>query len=82
MKTDNINKYQDEYKRKNYDRLTLLMVKGTKKKLQAIADGRGTSVNALINGLILELIQKEPPHTSKPAGTDSAAPAAPAGTDG
>lgn len=70
MKTDNINKYQDDYKRKNYDRLTLLMAKGTKKKLQNIAAERGISVNAIINQLIAAFLSANRSAPADPAGTD------------
>ena len=54
--TNDINKYQAEYQKKNYDRLNVLTAKGTKKKLQAIAKARGTSVNAIVNALLSDFI--------------------------
>ena len=52
-----INKYQDDYNLRNYDRMTLLMQKGTKEKLSTIAAEKGISVNGLINTLISEMIE-------------------------
>ena len=54
--TNDMSRYQDEYKKKNYDRMEILTAKGTKKKLQAIAKERGSSVNAILNALISEFI--------------------------
>ena len=50
------NKYQTEYKRENYDRLNLLLLKGQKEKLKQKASARGLSVNALLNQIILDFI--------------------------
>lgn len=50
------NKYQTEYKRANYDRFNLLLLKGQKEKLKQIASARGLSVNALLNQIILDFI--------------------------
>ena len=50
------NKYQTEYKRANYDRFNLLLLKGQKEKIKKIASARGLSVNALLNKIILDFI--------------------------
>lgn len=50
------NKYQTEYKRANYDRFNLLLMKGQKETLKQIASARGLSVNALLNQIILDFI--------------------------
>lgn len=40
--------YDADYKRANYDRLSLLVRKGKKQILKEVADSRGVSVNQLI----------------------------------
>jgi hypothetical protein len=72
--TNDINKYQAEYQKKNYDRLNVLTAKGTKKKLQAIAKARGTSVNAIVNTLLSDFIvaNSSPANPAEdPADSDS-----------
>ena len=68
--TNDINKYQAEYQKKNYDRLNVLTAKGTKKKLQAIAKARGTSVNAIVNTLLSDFIAANS-SPANPADSDS-----------
>ena len=47
------NRYQEDYKRENYDIIKVLTPKGTRERLKAEADRRGLpSVNALLNLLI------------------------------
>lgn len=52
------NKYQDEYKKNNYDRLTLLLPKMSKDKIRTIAEKQGLSINAWINKAIQEKIER------------------------
>ncbi len=42
------NSYDNDYKRQNYDRVTVLLPKGRKRELKAYADARGESVGAVI----------------------------------
>ena len=53
------NKYQDDYKRNNYDRMTLLMPKMSKDKIRAIAEKQGLSVNMYINIAIKEKMERD-----------------------
>lgn len=46
--------YNNEYNRENYDRITIMMPKGTREKLKEIARERGESVNALVSALLKE----------------------------
>ena len=53
-------KYNNEYKKNNYDRITVLMPKGKKEKLQKYCNSRGISVSGLINELVNSLgLQEE-----------------------
>ena len=47
-------KYQNDYSRKNYDKILLTMPKGKKDRVKARADELGKSTNGYINGLIDE----------------------------
>lgn len=40
--------YTNDYKRQNYDRVTVLLPKGKKRTLQAYADAHGKSMGAVI----------------------------------
>ena len=42
------NAYTNQYKRDNYDRVGLLLPKGTSKQLKKYAQSQGKSVNALV----------------------------------
>lgn len=42
------NQYINEYKRENYDRLSILIPKGRKKDIKTIADSKGVSVSQLV----------------------------------
>lgn len=53
-------KYDDDYKRKHYDRFNLITPKGTKAILQNIASNQNTTVNALLNAMIQDLIAQNP----------------------
>ncbi len=52
-------KYNNEYKKNNYDRITVLMPKGKKEQLQKYCISRGISVSGLINELINSLGLRE-----------------------
>ena len=45
-------KYNNEYNAKKYDRITIVVSKGNKKIIQTAAKDNGESVNAFINRLI------------------------------
>lgn len=53
------NKYQDEYKKNNYDRLTLLLPKTSKDKIRAMAKKQDLSLNMYINKAIQEKIERD-----------------------
>lgn len=50
--------YNNTFIAKTYDRINLTVPKGDKEKIQAFAESKGQSVNAYINGLIREDMQK------------------------
>lgn len=56
IKDKTISQYKTEYERTAYDRIIVLSSKGTKDKLKNIAQNKNTSVNALINAMIDDLI--------------------------
>lgn len=58
MTSQERNKYQEDYKRNNYDIVKLLLVKGLKDELKTIAKNKGLSVNALINLAIQDYISR------------------------
>ena len=64
----NQDKYADDYKRRNYDRINLLLPKGTRAKLQQIAKAAGISVNALFNDLVVQLIRASSATAPEPSG--------------
>lgn len=64
----NPDKYADDYKRRNYDRINLLLPKGSREKLQRIAKAAGISVNALFNDFVARLIRDSSATTPKPSG--------------
>ena len=45
-------KYQNEYNKVNYDRITIMLDKGDKERLKAAAAARGLSVNELVKQAI------------------------------
>lgn len=63
------NKYEEDYKNRNYDRVNLLLPKGQRDTLRAIATNAGISVNAWINKAIQEKIERD--SISDPDSTDS-----------
>lgn len=50
-------KYQNEFIKTNYDRINLLVPKGKKEDLKALAAAKGQSLNTLINQAIEEYIK-------------------------
>lgn len=64
----NPDKYADDYKRRNYDRINLLLPKGTRAKLQQIAQAAGISVNALFNDFVAQLIRDSSATAPEPSG--------------
>lgn len=55
----NQNKYIQEYNKKNYDRVNLILPKGEKEKLKAIAKEKGESLNSYIVAAITKRILDE-----------------------
>lgn len=51
-------KYQNDYKRKNYDRMELLVPKGEKAEIKMIAKSLGKSVNEFVYSAVKEKIQE------------------------
>ena len=51
-KTERLIKYNNEFNKSKYDRISLMLPKGKKEILQAAAGKTGESVNGLINRLI------------------------------
>lgn len=44
--------YRNRYNTQNYDSLRVVVPKGRKATVEALADARGLSVNGLVNGLL------------------------------
>ncbi len=53
-----LNQYKEEYSRKNYDRIQLVIPKGEKDEIKKFSDKTGESVNAFIYRAIVERIAK------------------------
>ena len=51
-------KWQNDYISRTYDRINLTVPKGDKDKIKAYAESKGESVNAFINRLIQEAMNK------------------------
>lgn len=51
-KTDKLIKYNNNFNKKNYDRISLMVPKGKKEIIQSAAQKSGKSVNAYINSAI------------------------------
>ena len=51
-KTDKLIKYNNEYNKQNYDRISLMLPKGKKKLIQQAAKVQGISTNQFINAQI------------------------------
>lgn len=64
----NPDKYADDYKRRNYDRINILLPKGSRARLQQIAKAAGISVNALFNGFVAQLIRDSSATAPEPSG--------------
>ncbi len=52
-------KVKDRYNAKTYDPITLRVNKGKKEIIQAFAESKGESVNAFINRVIFEAIERD-----------------------
>lgn len=52
-------RYNNEFNKKAYDRINLMVGKGKKDIIKAVADTNGESVNAFINRAIDKLITEE-----------------------
>lgn len=66
------NRYQEDYKRENYDIIKILTPKGTRERLKAEAARRGISVSMLILQAISQILPADPPEPSgeSPEGAD------------
>lgn len=51
-KTDKLIKYNNQFNKDNYDRVSLMIAKGKKEQIQALAKSNGESLNGFINRLI------------------------------
>lgn len=58
-KTDKLIKYNNEYNKANYERVSLMLKKGKKAILQQKAKENGTSLNTFINNAIDLLLDNE-----------------------
>lgn len=65
----NYNKYQNDYKQKNYDRLMVLLPKSTKEVIKLHADKLGLSLSMYAYKAIREKIERD--SISDPDSTDS-----------
>ena len=57
-KTDKLIKYNNDFNKNNYDRISLMLPKGKKDLIKSIASNNGESVNAFINRAIDTEINK------------------------
>lgn len=57
-KTEKLIKYNNNFNRENYDRISLMVAKGKKEIIQAKAKENNESVNAFINRAIDLLLDK------------------------
>ena len=57
MKTKKDFEHQNEYNKNKYDRIGVMLPKGTKEKLQTIAKEKGISLNELIKKAINHYIE-------------------------
>ena len=58
-KTDKLIKYNNDYNKEHYQRVSLMLQKGKKEIVQERAKANGESLNAFINRAIDELLKKE-----------------------
>lgn len=49
--------YQNDYNREKYDRFSLMLPKGRKEELKALAAERGMSLNEFINTILTEALK-------------------------
>lgn len=64
-------KWNDANMKERYDRVQLVLPKGRKAELQALAEQRGQSVNGFINRLIDDALERERTHTGGSFGFSS-----------
>lgn len=57
-KTENLIKYNNNFNKENYDRISLMVAKGKKEIIQQKAKENGESVNGFINRAIDLLLDK------------------------
>ena len=76
------NRYQEDYKRENYDIIKILTPKGTRERLKAEAARRGLTVSMLILQAISQILPPDPPEPSGeiPEGAEQE-PTAPTGAE-
>lgn len=55
-------KYQNDYKRKNYDRMELLVPKGEKAEIKEVAKSLGKSVNEFVYSAVKEKMKEVKSH--------------------
>lgn len=60
------NKYTNEFKKEHYDRITVLVPKGTKARWKAAAQRRGKSLSAYVFDLVKKDIQTHFPDLNNP----------------
>lgn len=58
MEKKEINQYSIAYNKKSYDRIPVYLPKGMKEELKSVTENQGLSVNALINKLLQEYMEK------------------------
>lgn len=58
MEKKEINQYSIAYNKKSYDRIPVYLPKGMKEELKTVTESKGLSVNALINKLLQEYMEK------------------------
>ena len=56
---DDAVKYSNDFNKRTYDRVSLMLPKGKKELIHAHADSKGESVNAFINRAIDRLLEEE-----------------------
>lgn len=70
-KTDKLIKYNNQFNKENYDRISLMIAKGKKEEIQALAKANGESVNGFINRLIDAEIERMERDGTDKQDTDS-----------
>ena len=51
-------KYQNEYNKQKYDRVTIMVPKGLKEEIKAFAKYKGMSMNEFLVGLVEQAMEK------------------------